>query len=58
MGNKKEITAANRATTPYNEIAAYGEAFSNTCAINGVIMAPIRAKPLQVPKPIALIVVG
>ena len=47
-----------RATPPYNEIAAFGDASSNTWAIIRVIMAHVRAKPLKVLKPIALNVVG
>jgi len=31
---------------------------SLTCATNGVTIAPIRAMPLQMPRPSALIVVG
>jgi hypothetical protein len=41
-----------------NEIATFGDAFSNTCAIMRVIMVHERVKPLQVLKPIALNFIG
>jgi len=39
-------------------MAEWIDALSSTWAINGVTIAPIRAKPLQLPNPVALMVVG
>jgi hypothetical protein len=57
-GKKKATTAAINPIDPYSDIVAKGEILNRTWATNGVIMAPTLANPLQVPKPIALIVVG
>ena len=58
MGSNKHETDAITPTETYTDTAADKDAFINTCAMYGVIIAPNLAMPEQAPTPTDLNPVG